>query len=473
MKEKNFRIIFFTIIIILIFFAIYLIIKNKDTMASEIKIIKRENQISNEITIGITKFDTINPILSNNQDIQYISKLIYEPLINIGQDFKLEPDLATEWSKLDDKTYLIRLSENKYWHNGEKFKAKDVEYTINYIKQEESIYDAHVENIEYIEIINDYTIKLYLIEPEDNFEYMLCFPIVCEKQNIGTGNFYVSNINEKEIILQSEKKKINIKIYEDVAKLYNAFSQEVVDVITTNNINFEEYIGTIGYSKKIICNRNFDYVKFNVDAPEVVQALCFAINKNEIIYKVYNNLYCRAEFPLQYGCYLYNDNIEYVYNINKAKQILKEGGWEYNKDSWRKNGKSLRLEITTNQDRLEVAEIIKQNLEEIGIKVSIRNLSNQYYKNNLQNLNYDILLTGNIVSIKPEVQNYLNFNIEQKPTKKETYENIYKNYKDNPNFMGLYFDSTILLYSSDLKGNFESNWFNIFYNIDSWYKIVN
>ena len=139
MKEKNFRIIFFTIIIILIFFAIYLIIKNKDTMASEIKIIKRENQISNEITIGITKFDTINPILSNNQDIQYISKLIYEPLINIGQDFKLEPDLATEWSKLDDKTYLIRLSENKYWHNGEKFKAKDVEYTINYIKQEESL----------------------------------------------------------------------------------------------------------------------------------------------------------------------------------------------------------------------------------------------------------------------------------------------------------------------------------------------
>ena len=472
MKEKNFRIIFFTIIIILIFFAIYLIIKNKDTIASDIKLKIKENKISNEIKIGITDFDTLNPILSNNQDIQYISKLIYEPLVNIGQDFKLEPDLATEWSKLDDTTYLIRLNENKYWHNGEKFTAKDVEYTINYIKQQKTIYEAHVKNVEKIEIINDYTIKLYLIDSEENFDYMLCFPIVCEEQNIGTGDFYVSNINENEIALESEIKKINIKIYEDVSKLYNAFSQKEVDVITTNNINFEEYIGAIGYNKKIICYRNFDYLKFNIKDSEVVQALNFAINKNEIIYKVYNNLYCRAEFPLQYGSYLYKENILYEHNINKAKQILKNAEWEYNGEVWRKKGKTLNLEITTNQDRLQVAEIIKQNLEGIGIKVSIRKLSNSYYKNNLQKLNYEILLTGNTVSIKPTIEDYLDFEVEQKQTQQETYENVYTNYTDNPNFMGLYFDSIILLYSNNLKGNFDCNWYNIFYNIETWHKVI-
>lgn len=472
MKEKNFRIIFFTIIIILIFFAIYLIIKNKNTMASDIKIKIKENQISNEITIGITGFDTINPILSNNQDIQYISKLIYEPLINIGQDFRLESNLATEWSKLDDITYLIRLNENKSWHNGEKFTAKDVEYTINYIKKQKSIYEAHVENIKNIEIINDYTIKLYLINPEEDFDYMLCFPILCKEENVGTGNFYISDIKENEIVLQSETKKINIKIYEDVAKLYNVFSQEEVDIITTKNMKFQEYIGTIGYNKKIICYRNFNYLKFNINNPEVIQALNFAINKNEIIYKIFNNLYCKAEFPLQYGSYLYEDNIEYEYNVNKAKQFLKDAGWEYNGQGWRKNGKILNIEITTNQDRLEVAEIIKQNLEEIGIKVSIRNLSNSYYKNNLQKLNYDILLTGNTVSIKPNIQDYLDFKTEKKSTLKETYEVIYTNYISNPNFMGLYFDSIILLYSNNLKGNFECNWFNIFYNIDTWYKVI-
>lgn len=338
MKEKNLKIIFFTIIIILIFLAIYIIIKNKNTKASDIKIVRKENEISNEIIIGITDFDTINPILSKNQDVQYISKLIYEPLIKIGQDFKLEQGLATEWNKLDEKSYLIRLNENKLWSNEKQFTAKDVEYSINYIKKQDTIYNDNVKNIEKIQAINDYTLKIYLLEPEEKFEYMLCFPIICEEQNIGTGKFYINMANENEIILKSKtnEKKIVIKIYENISKLYNAFSKEEVDTITTNNINFEEYIGTIGYNKKIICNRNFDYLKFDIDEVEVVKSISYAINKNEIIYKVYNNLYCRAEFPLQYGSYLYDEKIEYEYNINKAKQILKDAGWEYNRKNLEK-----------------------------------------------------------------------------------------------------------------------------------------
>ncbi|MBO5413525.1 MAG: hypothetical protein J6A29_04450 [Clostridia bacterium] len=141
-------------------------------------------------------------------------------------------------------------------------------------------------------------------------------------------------------------------------------------------------------------------------------------------------------------------------------------------ETWKKNRKTLSLEITTNQDRLAVAKIIKQNLEEIGIKVTIRELSNSYYKNNLSKLKYQILLTGNTVSIKPEVQDYLTFEIEQKQSEEETYKGIYETYKQSPNFMGLYFDSIILLYSNNLKGKFEGNWYNIFYNIDTWYKVI-
>lgn len=139
---------------------------------------------------------------------------------------------------------------------------------------------------------------------------------------------------------------------------------------------------------------------------------------------------------------------------------------------WKKNRQTLSLEITTNKDRLPVAEIIKQNLEELGIKVTIRELNNSYYKNNLSKLKYQILLTGNTVPIKPIVQDYLNFEIEQKQSEKETYKGIYETYKQNPNFRGLYFDSIIILYSNNLKGNLEGNWYNIFYNIDTWYKII-
>lgn len=345
MKDKNLKIIFFTIIIALIIFAICYIIMNQKAIANKIKIKKQENKINNEIIMGITDFDTINPILSKSQDIQYISKLIYDPIIDIGQDFKLEQGLGTEWSILDEKTYLIRLNENKYWHNGEKFTAKDIEYTINCIKKQESIYYENVKNIENIEIINDYTIKIFLSNPEENFEYMLCFPIICEEKNIGTGDFYIDSIKENEIFLKSkiDEQEILINIYDNPTNLYNAFSEEQIDIITTNNINFEKYIGKIGYNKKMICNRNFDYLKFNIEDKEVIQALFYAINKNEIVYKVYNNLYGIAEFPMQYGSYLYKDNIKYEYNINKAKQILKNGGWEYNRRKLEKKLESFKF----------------------------------------------------------------------------------------------------------------------------------
>ena len=133
----------------------------------------------------------------------------------------------------------------------------------------------------------------------------------------------------------------------------------------------------------------------------------------------------------------------------------------------------MSLNLTTNASRKEVANIIKENLETIGFKITIKELPDNYYKNNLQKLNYDILLTGNTVSIKPEIQEYLDFELEEQAIKKDTYNEVYKRYKENPNFMGLYFDTIIILTSKNVKGNFLGNWYNVFYNINTWYKVEN
>lgn len=138
---------------------------------------------------------------------------------------------------------------------------------------------------------------------------------------------------------------------------------------------------------------------------------------------------------------------------------------------WKKNGQVLNINIVTNNEREDVVNIVKKNLEELGFKIKIKLLNNSYYKNNLDKLNYDVLLTGSTVSIKPEIHNYLEFNIEKKETEKETYKNIYNSFKQNPNFMGLYFDSITVLISKKVKGNFKGNWYDIFYNIDTWYKV--
>ena len=113
MKSNSFKYIFITFAIIIMIFAIVKI-KN-DEQNSEEQIYKPEEieEIITELNLGVASFDSINPILSKNKNIQDISKIIFEPLMTLTPDYKLENCLAKEWAKQNDTTYIIKLRDDK------------------------------------------------------------------------------------------------------------------------------------------------------------------------------------------------------------------------------------------------------------------------------------------------------------------------------------------------------------------------
>ena len=204
------------------------------------------------LRLGISNLDSLNPIISKNQNIQDISKLIFEPLFDLDDSFKLKGMLGLEVSKANSKTYLVTLRENVKWHNGSNFSAQDVKFTIDTIKNlgENSIYISNVSNIENIEIIGQNLIKIYLYEEEPFFEYNLTFPIISsnffegveditqnEKNNLpmGTGKYKLYSIDpntqmdlklndywwNKDVELKVDS--ITVRIYRTVAEVYNAY----------------------------------------------------------------------------------------------------------------------------------------------------------------------------------------------------------------------------------------------------------
>lgn len=120
----------------------------------------------------------MNPILSNNKNVQDISKLIFDPLITLTADYKTEPCLAVEWAKQSDNSYLIKLRENVRWSDGQRFTAEDVKFTIDRLKEVSSIYSYHVQYVTQLEIVDDYTIIIKLDREIPFFEYQLTFPIL-------------------------------------------------------------------------------------------------------------------------------------------------------------------------------------------------------------------------------------------------------------------------------------------------------
>ena len=172
MRSNWIKYVFIIFIILILGFAVYKI-KKDEQKSKEIEISNKESEQIKEIKLGIAGLDTINPILSNNKNVQDLTKLIYEPLVNLTSDYKAESCLAKEWAKQSDNSYLIKLRENVRWSNGQRFTAEDVRFTIDRLKDTSTIYSSNVKNVTGIDIVDDYTVKIILNEDISFFEYLL------------------------------------------------------------------------------------------------------------------------------------------------------------------------------------------------------------------------------------------------------------------------------------------------------------
>lgn len=484
-------------------YVIYNIYIRRDiTKVSNENINKKEKMISRDLRIGITNFDTINPILSSNINVQNISRLIFEPLLNLTYDYKLEESLATEWTKLNTNTYLIKLRKNVKWQNGRNFDSDDVIYTIDLIKKlkEKSIYYYNVENIKEVKKIDKHTIKIITTDEVPYFEYNLIFPIISCKENkstipSGTGMYYIEEINKKNIELnintdwwQEKKlklKNININLYKDINAEINEIESNKIDLLVTSMSDIDKYINTMRYNKKIFIAREYNYLAINcnnnfIKNKKIRQAISYGINKNEIIEKVYNNNYIKSEFPLDFGSYIYKENSEMTnYSLNNAKEIIQEN---------KKKNINFKLLVNNKEkEKIEVSKLIKEQLNKIGIKINIIEKDEKEYGKEIENKNFDMVLIDNTYSFSPTLASYFNEdnlssynnviiekllkkieNSSEEETKKSI-QDIKEIYDNEVPFISLFYDTNTLVYSKNLKGEITPNSYNIFYNIENWY----
>ena len=161
MKGNIIKYIFIIFILAIVIAVIYKINNDKKT-ENEIENTNQNDEIEivKEINLGVAEFDTINPILSKNKHIQEITKIIYEPLLELDEEYKLQNCLADDWAKTGSNTYLIKIKDNIKWSDGNLFTVEDVIFTIDTLKQVQSIYSSNVQNIVGTQKIDDDTLQI-------------------------------------------------------------------------------------------------------------------------------------------------------------------------------------------------------------------------------------------------------------------------------------------------------------------------
>ena len=119
---------------------------------------------------GQMEFPTLD--FHESLNAHYIVTLTHDTLITRdGDDFV--PALATEWKKIDSKTWEFKLREGVTFHDGSKFTADDVVFTMERgLDNPSSNVRARLSCIEKVEAIDEYNVRFNLNAP--NQDFLLC-----------------------------------------------------------------------------------------------------------------------------------------------------------------------------------------------------------------------------------------------------------------------------------------------------------
>ena len=533
MKNNIFGYLFFIFIIIIMGFAIYKVSSAKKTEAinnneGTTSVVSTEK--GTELTLAVSGFDTINPIITKNKQVQDITKLVFESLVNITSDGKAEPCLAKEWETTDNMTYIVKLKGGIKWSDGTYFSSNDVKYTIDRMLQDKQAKNAvYAENVRYlkeVDIIDNTTLRIILSQKIPFYEYFLTFPILSSSyygvENfwdtnkndtpVSTGRFFISeNIGNRIILTKNPNwwniqednsiiDKITINFYSSVAELYNAFRQGSIDIISTKNNDYKQYIGKIGYKVTETEGRDFSFIALNNNSEilsdvNVRKAIRYAINKDEVVAKAYGNSYFKANFPLLTTNYLVEDKNENYFDIGKMENSLKDSGWYFRKKQWQKtvNYKTKALELNLvvrkKSNRVNVANYMKDELAEQGIIINIIQASDNEYSEYINNKKYDLILSEITNPISPDLTSYFgngnlaNFDndeakkalnelnsITDKEELKKRYKKLYDIYNNEVPYIGIGRNKIYVITSSYLNGEIESRWYNLYFKFKDWYK---
>ncbi len=519
LKKKTRRKITYSILTIIFISCIFVILSNlhkfnfvndEQKINDNINVQQQLEPPKVEMSIGLVDFDTFNPITTKNEDVISFSKLIYDSLFDYNENMELVTKLVDSYNYNDNVLY-IQLLKNVYWHNGEMLTSDDVKFTIDMIKQYGGIYSDFVDNISNVEVIDEYTLKLTILDRTILTEYDLIFPIVCSKyyanedfektdknmKPVGTGVYkYLEKIDDKHYVFSYNNRsntkaqigKIDVYNYATISEAFASVKNKKVDMIFTSLTNYDEYIGKIGYSKEEYIDNTYMFLAVNIgnkylNNVNVRKAINIGIDKETIFNDVYNGLGYVSQSVIYPHSYLYK-NIDENYDIDQAKQILI--------DAKLNNQVTLNLLVNnTNAKDVKVGELIKLQLEKINVKVSVISKGNSDYMEALKNHSYDLALvnfniTNNInMSMFKDNEFYGVFNFENVEFKNyianiknlNSYDERKKSFAqmqlmilEQVPYIGIGFKMNTIIYSSNLLGVTDVRFNNYFINISEFNK---
>ena len=331
---------------------------------------------------------------------------MYESLIEWDAKLNQRPALAQSWKVVDPKTVDFTLKRGVRFHNGKEVTAADVKYSVegwlNPPLPGSVTTVNQVPSIESAEVRSKYVVRIKLKKPDARLFGFLAWTrysaIVPEgmyqqvnagREGIGTGPFRLTSFTpgqgtEYQAYTNYRKKglpylsQLSLPTMPDEQARIAALRAGAIDGATLSADGAKTFQGNSNFTVLRGLTAAFRELQMTQKAGEdkpwhdvrVRQAVNFAINRQQIIDRVYNGF---GEFsghvPPGYGPWPLTraelrNNYE-KFNLAKARTLMRQAGFG--------NGFEVTMStFSTPLDFGQVAAVIKSQLDQIGINVNIK-----------------------------------------------------------------------------------------------------
>ena len=405
-------------------------------------------EVKGRVSLVSNKVDTFNPLQTRNFYVSSFLNLIYEPLFKTDSKMSAVPVLASDAVAAEDnKQWTVFLNENVSWHDGKQFTADDVVYTFRILMDDDysGPYKKYVNSISKVKSSNN-SVIFYLKQSNPVFLYNLSIPIISSNhisrktalnadlsrqiKPIGTGPYkfskktkdgYQLNRNtewhvadgledEYEGVRPPFIKKIDLFVYNDFSDSQTALLKNEIDIFPTDESREKSALTGAGFNISAITTNMFDCISVNHNSGifgdvNVRRALSCFIDRNAVIGSCYDIRMAASEFAVLPSEKTWTQ-LRYPYSIANAKKYLGDSGWKRETYSWRNNnGKYLSFRLLVGNDNKahkKIAEVLKTNLANNGIGVTIEYCTRKNLNSRLKTGNYDAALVRYTLPTNPD-----------------------------------------------------------------------
>jgi peptide/nickel transport system substrate-binding protein len=400
---------------------------------------------------------TFNTINTTDVAGQFIEKFMFDTFLDMDAPQSFTPKLAESFESNDNQNFTIKIHPDANWTDGKPVTADDAIFTMNLVanpKTETSvgnfltILDGLDENgklvggateIPSVKKVDDKTLTFKTKKPVDQnlvkeqigSKFMILPKHVLgdvkpedlskdpfmQKPTVTNGPFkfvqykkdqYVEYAANKDyykgepkldkmfvkimpaanLVAQLQTGELNMNAAGGIGKIA-AQDFETVQKFENVTTKFDK---TFGY-QTIMFNTQSE----NVGDAKIRQAIAYAINRQAIVDKLLKGEGEVVDGPYtSVSPYLDKEAQKYTYDPEKAKQMLQEAGWDFNKE--------LNVIVPTgNKVREQSADLITQDLEAIGLKIKTRTFDFPTLLATAKKGAYDIMFIGFTNTLDPDI----------------------------------------------------------------------